>query len=476
MVGLRKNFLWGGAVAANQVEGAWNVDGKGVSTSDVLTSGKHNMPREITEGIIEGKKYPNHMGIDFYHRYKADIGLFAEMGFKCFRTSIAWTRIFPNGEEALPNEKGIQFYDNLIDELIRNGIEPVITLSHYEMPYQLVVKYGGWKNKKLIELFTKYATVVMEHFKDKVKYWMTFNEINIQRSVSSTFAGFLCSGLRYDLESNPELAMYQSAHNMFVASAKAVREGHEINPGFQIGCMVNFSPIYPFSCDPEDVLYASQKMRENLFFTDLMVRGEYPTYILSEWEQKGYDVLIDPDELDVIKNGCVDYVGFSYYQSRTVKADSNVTDGDGFHVGVKNPYLPHSEWGWSIDPVGLRVSLNLLYERYRKPLFIVENGLGIVDSLESDHSIKDEQRIDFVRKHIIEMKKAVIEDGVDLMGYTPWGCIDCVSASTGEYRKRYGFIYVDINDDLSGTLERYRKNSFFWYKRVIKSNGEDLDD
>lgn len=473
---LPETFLWGGAVAAHQVEGAWDADGKGASIVDVLTAGAHGVDRRITDGVKEDCYYPNHEGIDFYHRYKEDIKLFAEMGFKCFRTSIAWTRIFPNGDEERPNEAGLQFYDDLFDELLKYDIQPVVTLSHFEMPYDLVKKYGGWKNRKVIDFFVKYALTVMERYKNKVKYWMTFNEINNQKNYKYPLFGYTCSGVIFSEESKPEECMYQVVHHELVASALVVKKGHEINPDFQIGCMMAFVPLYPYSCHPEDIMFAALSMHDRYLFGDVHVRGEYPSYIFKEWEQKGFHIEITEDDKDILKAGTVDYIGFSYYMSNAVKANT-VAEGnglDGFPGSVSNPFVKKSDWGWQIDPIGLRYSLNMLYERYQKPLFIVENGFGAVDELNQDGTISDDNRIAYLKAHIEELKKAVLEDGVDLMGYTPWGCIDCVSFTTGEMKKRYGFIYVDRDNEGKGTLERKKKKSFYWYQKVIETRGEEL--
>lgn len=473
---LPDSFLWGGAVAAHQVEGAWNEDGKGVSIVDVLTAGAHGVDRRATGTVLPGEYYPNHEAIDFYHHYKEDVKLFAEMGFKCFRTSIAWTRIFPNGDDEKPNEAGLRFYDDLFDELLKYGIEPVVTLSHFEMPYALVKNYGGWKNRALIDLFVKYALTVMERYKNKVKYWMTFNEINNQKNYRYPLFGYTCSGVIFNNEKNPEECMYQTVHHELVASALVVKKGHEINPDFKIGCMMAFVPIYPYSCAPEDMMYSVEAMHDRFLFGDVHVRGEYPSYVYREWERKGYSIEITDEDREILRNGTVDYVGFSYYMTNAVRAGAPA-DGngvDGFPGSVPNPYVKKSDWGWQIDPIGLRYALNILYERYGKPLFIVENGFGAIDKVEEDGTIIDDYRIEYLREHIEQMKKAVIEDGVDLMGYTPWGCIDCVSFTTGEMKKRYGFIYVNKDNDGSGTLERSRKKSFEWYKRVIQSNGEIL--
>ena len=475
---LPKEFLWGGAVAAHQLEGGWDKDGKGASVVDVLTGGSVNTSRKITDGILENEFYPNHEGIDFYTHYREDIKLFAEMGFKCFRTSIAWTRIFPKGDENEPNEEGLKFYDNMFDELLKYNIEPVITLSHFEMPYHLYKQYGGWLNRKLVDFFVKYAEIVMERYKNKVKYWMTFNEINNQMNVHNDIFGWTCSGIKFSEQKNKEEAMYQAVHHQLVASAIIVKKGHSINPDFKIGCMCSFVPFYPYSCNPDDIMQATESMHERFHFSDVHVIGHYPNFTKKEWERKNINVIMQEDDEKILSEGTVDYLGFSYYMSNTVKADvkndvSRSVDGSSVN-SVKNPYIKSSDWGWSIDPVGLRYSLNTLYERYEIPLFIVENGFGAVDILNDDGTCNDDYRIDYLRSHITEIKKAVEMDGVELIGYTPWGCIDLVSFTTGEYKKRYGFIYVDKNDDGSGSMKRFKKKSFDWYKKVIASNGEDL--
>ncbi len=470
------DFLWGGAVAAHQVEGAWDRDGKGPSIVDVLAAGDVNTERRITDGILAGYRYPNHEATAFYDHYKEDVALLAEMGFKCFRTSIYWPRIFPKGDEATPNEAGLQFYDALFTELLKHGIEPVVTLSHFEMPLHLAREYGGFKDRRVVNFFVHYAETVMRRYKDKVKYWMTFNEINNQRDLHLPLWGYSNSGVDFTQEANPEECMYQVVHHEFVASAKVVQLGHAINPDFKIGCMVSWVPIYPYSCDPNDIMLAQEAMRNRFFFSDVHMRGEYPAYALKEWQRKGYHIAMEPDDLLILKMGTCDYLGFSYYKSATVQASAQHTTAveHGICGSVKNPYVPASDWGWQIDPVGLRYSLCELYERYNKPLFVVENGLGALDTIKDNGDIDDDYRIDYLAAHIKEMKKAVGYDGVKLMGYTPWGCIDCVSYGTGEYRKRYGFIYVDCHDDGSGTMARRRKKSFFWYRDVISSHGEKL--
>ncbi len=471
-----KNFLWGGAVAAHQIEGGWNEGGKGVSTADVMTAGAHGVPRQITDGVIEGLNYPNHEAIDFYHRYKDDIKLFAEMGFKCFRTSIAWSRIFPNGDELEPNEEGLKFYDDLFDEMLKYGIEPVITLSHFEIPYGIVKNYGGWRSRKVIDFFVRFATTVMERYKNKVKYWMTFNEINNQTETANDLFAFTCSGIIFNEDENREEVTYQAVHHEFVASALVVKKGHEINPNFKIGCMLAYVPAYPYSCDPDDIMLSVKAMQDRYLFGDVNCRGYYPSYAIKAWERKGYNIKMEEGDAEILKEGCVDYIGFSYYMSVAVKyrGENSEDISSVYSKAVENPYVKASEWGWQVDPVGLRYALNSLYERYQKPLFIVENGFGAIDVKEEDGSCNDDYRIDYLTKHILEMKKAVEIDGVDLIGYTPWGCIDLVSFGTGEMKKRYGFIYVDKDNGGNGTLERSKKKSFDWYKKVIESNGEVL--
>lgn len=473
---LKKNFLWGGAVAAHQLEGAWNKDGKGVSVADVMTKGAHGIPREITEGVIEGKNYPNHEAIDFYHNYKEDIKLFHEMGFKCFRTSIAWSRIFPKGDENEPNEKGLRFYDDLFDECLKYGIEPVITLSHFEMPYYLVTEYGGFRNRKLIDFFVHFAEVCFKRYKNKVKYWMTFNEINNQANFRDDFAPFTNSGVRYEEGENRELIMYQAAHYELVASAQAVDIGHQINPGFQIGCMIAMCPIYPSTSHPKDILMAQKAMQKRYYFADVHVHGEYPNHMKAYFKRKNFQLDITDSDLKTLKKGTVDYIGFSYYKSFTIsyKQANEMYDYDESNSLVTNEYVEASDWGWTIDPEGLRYSLNWFTDMYHLPLFIVENGLGAVDKFSEDGNIHDNYRIEYLKAHIKQMIRAVDEDGIDLMGYTPWGCIDLVSAGTGEMEKRYGFIYVDKDNEGKGDLSRYRKDSFYWYRDVIASNGDNL--
>ena len=468
-----KGFLWGGATAANQFEGAYDEDGKGLTVADVLPGGK------IRQAMLKGLEpftakvmpdrytYPNHTGIDFYHRYKEDIALFAEMGFKCFRLSVSWARIFPCGIEEQPNEAGLQFYDNVFDELLAHNIEPVVTISHYEMPVHLMETYGGWKSRELISLFERYAKVLFERYGNKVKYWMTFNEIN---------SAFMMPLMSLGFQQGTDEEIFQALHHQFVASGLAVKACRERLPEARIGCMIISAPVYPYSCNPDDVMAAMEKQRKfNYYCTDVMVRGYYPSYSRRYLEEKGISLDIRPGDLDIIAAGRVDHIAFSYYMSLTEKKDRSDVEVAAGNIlsGVKNSYLKASQWGWEIDPVGLRLALNAMYERYQIPLFIVENGLGARDQVEADGSIQDSYRIEYMRDHLLAVREA-IADGVEVMGYTSWGCIDLVSASTGEYAKRYGFIYVDKQDDGSGTLARIPKQSFYWYKDTIESNGENL--
>ncbi len=475
---LHKDFLWGGALAAHQFEGGVLETSKGLSVADVMTAGTKDMPRSITDGVMEGLYYPNHKGNDFYHHWKEDIAYMAEMGFKCFRTSIAWTRIYPNGDEIEPNKEGLKFYHDIFDELISYGIEPVITLSHFEMPYHLAKEYGGFMSKQVVEYFIKFAKTCFEQYGEKVKYWMTFNEINNQMNYKNDIFGWTNSGVHFGDYEEPEKAMYQCGINELIASAKAVKIGHEINPELKIGNMIAMVPYYPYSCRPADQVLAQQMMHHRYFWSDTQVRGHLPNYAWKMFKRKGWSFEISEEEIQALKEGTVDYIGFSYYMSNTVDSTANRDVSKSLdsssRYSVDNPYIKVSDWGWGIDPEGLRYALNALYERYEVPLFVVENGFGAIDVKEEDGSCHDPYRIDYLKQHIIEMKKAVEEDGVELMGYTPWGCIDCVSFTTGEMKKRYGFIYVDRNNDGSGTYIRSKKDSFDWYKKVISSNGEDL--
>ncbi len=468
----RDDFLWGGACAANQFEGAWDVDGKGPSVPDMCTNGSHTSPKWVTTHIHPDRLSPSHEAIDFYHHYEEDIALFAEMGFKTFRTSINWTRIFPTGMETEPNEKGLEFYDKVFDCCKKHGIEPLVTISHYELPYALVEKYNGWASRELVDYYMNYCKVIFARYEGKVKYWLTFNEINMLLHMP-----FMGAGLLFAPGENVQQVKYQAAHHELVASAKAVKLAHAIMPDAMVGCMLAAGQFYPRTCAPADVQAAAEADRDNYFFIDVQSRGEYPVWAKKRMERAGIALQVEPGDEQLLKEGTVDFISFSYYSSRCTTVDPelmNKANGNAIMDAVKNPYLKASDWGWAIDPVGLRITMNSLYDRYQKPLFIVENGLGAVDKVEADGSIHDTYRIDYLRAHIEQMEKAINEDGLPLLGYTTWGPIDLVSASTGEMKKRYGFIYVDKDNEGKGTLTRSRKDSFYWYKKVIASDGEDL--
>ncbi|MBU5481464.1 6-phospho-beta-glucosidase [Blautia sp. MSJ-19] len=471
-----KDFLWGGAVAAHQIEGGWQEGGKGLSICDVMTGGANGVPRRITATVDPAEYYPNHEAVDFYHHFKEDIALLGEMGFKCFRTSIAWTRIFPNGDEEEPNEEGLIFYDNLFDELLKYNIKPVVTLSHFEMPLHLAKTYGGFRSRKVVDCFVKFAKICFERYQNKVEYWMTFNEINNQMNYTNDIFGWTNSGVIFSDFNNAEEVMYQCAHNELVASALAVKAGHEINPDYKIGCMIAMVPIYPYSCRPDDIMLAAEEMHMRYFFSDIHCRGHYPAYAKKFLKRKGYHIHMKPEDEKILSEGTVDYIGLSYYMSNVVNSQAHTDVSEALNASspytVENPYAKTTDWGWTIDPTGLRYALVQLYERYEKPLFVVENGFGAFDELKSDGTCDDSDRITYLSAHIKEMEKAMDLDGVDLIGYTPWGCIDLVSFTTGEYRKRYGFIYVDKNDDGSGSGKRYRKKSFYWYRDLIKTTSQ----
>jgi 6-phospho-beta-glucosidase len=477
-------FLWGGATAANQIEGAWDADGKGPSVSDFarfapdVADGEDNFTFEVTPeafdqamaGQLKGV-FPKRWGIDFYHRYPEDIALFAEMGFKVLRLSIAWPRLFPTGEETQPNEAGLAFYDRVFDECHRHGIEPLVTLSHYETPAALVARYNGWTSRELIDLYVRYATTAFERYKDKVKYWITFNEMNM--NLCSLYTGAAAFAERSTRPAR-ELA-YQASHYQLVASAKAVAAARDILPaGAMVGGMINRMETYPATTKPEDALQACREDQFNLYWTDVMVRGRIPGYMRRYFADNGLAIEITPEDEAALAASSIDFVAFSYYQTQVSQARPGADAEYGMLTGgLANPELPVTEWGWPVDPVGLRITLNRLWDRYGKPLFIAENGLGAKDTVEADGAIHDPYRIAFARDHLLQVGEA-LKDGVDVMGYTWWGPIDLVSAGTSQMSKRYGFIYVDEDDYGQGTLERRRKDSFGWYRDVIATNGASL--
>ena len=481
-MGFPKGFLWGGATAANQFEGGWLEDGKGASVPDHIRGGTVSTPRLWDKEIDENIYYPSHEATDFSHHYKEDIALYGEMGFKCYRMSINWARIYPTGMEETPNQKGLDFYHNVFAECKKYNIEPLVTISHYELPWGLSEKYNGWAGREVIDCYVRYAKTLFTEFKDEVTLWLTFNEINIG---ANSFGRIMSLGMQGD-DHAPMFKMnetdeekserFTALHHQFVASALAVQAGHEINPENKIGCMIAGSMTYPFTCNPLDVKDAQNKMNmSNWFCGDVQVRGHYPYYAKRFFKDNNIVVKMEEGDEDILKKGTVDFYSFSYYMSSCASVDPDALKSAGnMFTGIKNPYLKASDWGWQIDPEGLRIYLNEVYGRYEVPLMIVENGLGANDERSEDGKFHDDYRINYLRDHIKAMEQAV-EDGVDLMGYTMWGCTDLVSASTGEMKKRYGFVYVDRDNDGNGDMHRERKDSFYWYKKVCESNGEDLD-
>ncbi|MBQ1827112.1 MAG: glycoside hydrolase family 1 protein [Erysipelotrichaceae bacterium] len=485
---MEKKFYWGGATAANQLEGAYDVDGRGMVLTDVTTGGTNKTPRMITyidkdgkpgaynkytgklpEGaryaVVDGYFYPNHEGIDFYHRYKEDIALLAEMGFTMFRMSIAWARIYPTGLEEEPNRKGLEFYHNVFRELKKHNIEPLVSIWHFDTPLYIEEHYGNWQNRQVIDLYEKFARTVFEEFKDEVRYWITINEINLTAMFPM---------IKENCSREEATAMYQQLHNQLVASARAVRIAHQINPHNMVGNMIAALVAYPETCHPKDILMARHYMEQCIYYSsDVQVFGEYPVFAQRIWDQYGITLdITDQDRID-LKEGTIDMYTFSYYQSQVVSDHDERTEGKS-NKRVSNPFLSRNSWNQEIDPMGLRYFLEIINDRYHMPLFVVENGLGELDKLEEGNVVHDTYRIDYLRDHIREIKLA-LKAGVDVRGYLSWGPIDLVSASSGEMRKRYGYIYVDRNDDGSGTMNRYRKDSFYWYKKVIATDGEDLD-
>lgn len=474
------HFLWGGAVAANQCEGAWRADGKWDSIGDHLTAGSRNKNRVFTTEISPDESYPSHEAVDFYHRYKEDIALFAEMGFKVFRLSIAWSRIFPNGDDEIPNEEGLKFYDQVFDECKKYGIEPMVTLSHFEIPYHLVKAYQGFADRKVIDYFERYVRCVMTRYKDKVKYWLTFNEINFATMPMGNLEVLGIINRENDEVANPlddVNLRFQALHHVFLASARAVIAAKEINPDFKVGCMIAHITMYPLTSRPEDMLLLQELDHViNDFCGDVQVKGKYPGYALRYLEEKEVNLVFEPGDEATLLEGRVDFYSFSYYMSNCITTeDGHATTLGNLLGGVKNPYLETTQWGWQIDPKGLLYTLNKINDRYGIPIFIVENGLGAVDEPDVNGCIHDDYRINYLRQHIFEMEKAILNK-VDLFGYTVWSALDIVSSGTGEMRKRYGFIYVDKDDQGNGTMKRSRKKSFYWYKKVIESNGGDLTD
>lgn len=469
-----KHFLWGGATAANQVEGAYQEGHRGLSNIDVIPSGEQRFlvaSGKLHYNQIKEGKYPSHYAVDAYHHYKEDIALFAQMGFKVYRFSIGWSRIYPHGDEEKPNEEGLLFYENIINECLKYNIEPLVTINHFDVPLHLVETYGSWRNRQCIDFYLNLCETLFNRFKGKVKYWITFNEINMILHMP-----FMAAGLMFDASENRDEICYLATHHELIASAKAVILAHKIDPSMKLGCMLAAGNAYPYSCNPEDVMESIKMDRENYFFADVQCRGFYPTYALKQLERNQISIPFEENDENILKEGIVDFVSFSYYNSLVATSNTELksTAKGNIFASVENPYLKSSEWGWQIDPLGLRITCNILYDRYQKPLFIVENGLGAIDQF-NDGDIQDDYRIDYLRSHLKALNDAINIDGVDVLGYTTWGCIDLISASTGEMKKRYGFIYVDADESGNGTLNRYKKKSFSWYQEVIKSNGQNLD-
>lgn len=469
-----ETFLWGSAISANQAEGAYREGGRGISNIDMIPHGQDRMTVKLGNvpdpSLQPEQIYPSHTGVDFYHRYREDLAMMAEMGLRAFRTSISWSRLFPQGDEETPNPQGIAFYKDMFRECQKLGMQPLVTLSHFDIPMGLVEKYGSWRNRKVIDFFLRYAEICFREFSADVHYWLTFNEINIL--LHSPFSG---AGIAFQPGENRNQVIYQAAHHVLLASAQAVKLAHRYSAENQVGCMLAGGSFYPYSCNPADVWESVKKEQENLFFIDVQARGSYPSYAAKMFREKGVSLVMEPQDTEILKT-CTDFISFSYYASRCVAGTlegKEVNDGNVVR-SVKNPYLKTSQWGWAIDPLGLRITMNQLYDRYQKLLFIVENGLGAKDTVQPDGTIDDAYRIDYLRQHILAMRDAM-EDGVPLMGYITWSAIDLVSASTGEMSKRYGFIYVDKDDIGKGTLERRRKKSFYWYQQVIATNGRCLE-
>lgn len=466
---MNRKLLLGGSIAAHQCEGAWQAGGKGPAIMDFVTKGSKTIPREITRELVNTKEYPSHKGIDFYNRYQEDIALFKEMGFTALRISMDWSRIFPKGDEQEPNQAGLAFYDGVIDTLIENGIEPIVTLYHFELPIHLVREYGSWTNRKLVDFYLHYSETVMRHFDGRVNYWVTFNETNhlIPETEQADIFTYLVAGLKYTEMKNPDSELALIGYHMCLASVKAVKLAHQINSENQVGCVFGLNPIYPLNCDPTNVLKAFLENEEDYYQVDAMCNGEFPKYKLKEYAKKGIELTIsDKDKAD-FKEGTIDFIGLNYYMTSVAAPESADNEHESMFGGIQNPYIEQSKWGWGIDPTGIRYAMNYLYRKYSLPILVTENGLGAIDELTEDKKVHDPYRIEYLDQHMAAVEKAVIEDNVESLGYLVWGPIDLVSASTGEMSKRYGFIYVDLDDEGKGTLARYKKDSFYWFAEKL---------
>lgn len=473
---LSSDFMWGGAISANQTEGSFNSDDRGLTNFDMLPQNPSRLKDVITdqENFLKNTfdYYSGRKGNNFYQQYKEDISLLAELGVNSFRISLAWSRIFPNGDEKTPNERGLAFYESVIDELIANKIEPIITISHFDIPLGIIENYGGWYNRKVIDLYLNFSQVVMERFKEKVRYWIPFNEMNMTMHIP-----FIGAGITFTSTENTLEKKYQSAHHQLVANAKTIEVGRKITPDFKFGCMMAAGKTYPYTCKPEDVFATFEQEKANYLFSDVQVKGQYPQLMLKFFEKNNINITMLPEDTHLFKNNTVDFLSFSYYSSACNAAHNKDIDTVKMNGPdtLKNPYLSDTNSVWQIDPLGLRITLNTLYDRYEIPLFIVENGLGTYADELINGRIHDDYRIDYMKQHLSNMKKAIEEDGIELLGYLAWGIIDLVSVSEGKMSKRYGVIYVDSDDNGIGTYHRYRKDSFYWYQTVIKTNGESID-
>lgn len=469
---LNKDFLWGGAIAANQCEGAYLEDGRGMCNIDLLPLGEERLDTmngiTVNLDLDSDKYYPSHKGIDFYHTYENDIKLLAEMGINVFRLSIAWTRIFPKGVEKEPNEQGLLYYERIFKLCRSYGIEPLVTICHFDVPVHLIKAIGSWKSREMVDYYVKFCKVLFERYNGLVKYWITFNEINMV-----LHHPFMGAGLIFSPNEDHYQVKMQASHYELLASALATEAAKKVNKDYQVGCMLAGGACYPLTSNPKDVWEAKKVERENYFFIDVQADGKYPNYFWKELDKNNIDLDITENDLEILNKNTVDFISFSYYSSKVASSQENQeTVAVNAANTINNPYLSASEWGWQIDPLGLRITMNDIYNRYHLPLFIVENGLGAIDKVESDGTIDDQYRIAYLQEHIIEMMNAIEEDGVELIGYTSWGCIDIVSAGTGQMSKRYGFIYVDLDDNGEGTNKRIKKASYYWYKDLIASNGD----
>lgn len=468
-----KQIFWGGATSAAQSEGNYLADGRQPSNFDFLPLDDRRLKavyKNQSASILESRGdeiYPGRNGNDFYHHYQEDIALLKELGANSFRFSISWSRIFPTGEEEAPNEAGLQFYENILTELERLQMEPIVTLSHFEIPLHLVKKYNGWENRKVVELFLHYAETVLQRFKGRIKYWIPFNEMNMVLHIP-----FIGGGILFEEGKDNLSIQYQAGHHQLLANALSIEAGKRIDPDNQFGAMLAAGKTYAYTCDPKDVFAALQQEKENLLFSDVQVFGEYPRFFSHFIKDKQLNLTIYPEDREALQKNTVDFVSFSYYSSACTAAEENGIDrvATNGYTTLRNPYLPKAKSVWQDDPLGLRITLNQLQDRYHKPLFIVENGIGTQDDF-VDGKVHDDYRIHYLKEHVKNMKLAMEEDGIDLMGYLMWGIIDLPSVSEGKISKRYGVIYVDQDDENNGSHQRYKKDSFTFYQKVIASNG-----